>query len=199
MSDKIQGLNDIAPMQDNQQNVSNSAHKAEYDEGKQLLERGETGLAAVALHNALVGFEEDQDENGIANAANQLGLVCIQRKDYEKALNHFQRAEEICRKLDDPLSLAWLAKQLIIVYSELGQYQEAQNRCLDLLENYRINNDPKGSVETLEKMAEIYIKADNVEKAADTYRTIASIHRNFKHGKIADEYMQKAEEVQGKQ
>ena len=197
MSNKIQSLDDIAPMKESQEGGgSSSAHQAEYNEGKQLLERGETGLAAVALHNALIGFEEEQDENGIANAANQLGLVCLQHTEYEKALTHFKRAEEICRKLDDPLSLTWLAKQFVIVYSELGQYQEARNRCLDLLDIYRANNDPRGSVETLEKMAEIYLESGDKEKAADAYVTIASIHRNFKHAKIADEYLQKAEDLQ---
>lgn len=196
MSDKIQSLDEIAPMNQNQQAGDKSPHQSEYNEGKRLLESGETGPAAVALHNALLGFEEEQNENGIANAANQLGLVCTQREEYEKALSHFQRAEEICKKLDDPLSLTWLAKQFIVVYTALEQYKEALDRCLDLLDYYRANNDPRGSIETLEKMAEVYIQAGEKEKAADVYATIASIHRNFKHTKIADEYLHKAEELQ---
>ena len=196
MSDKIQSLDEIAPMNKSKQGGKESPHQAEYNEGKQLLENGETGPAAVALHNAMIGFEEEQNENGIANAANQLGLVCIQRQEYEKALSHFQRAEKICQKLDDPLSLAWLTKQFIVVYTALEQYKDALGRCLDLLDYYRANNDPRGSVQTLEKIAEIYIKTGEKEKAADAYKTIASIHRNFKHGKIADEYLQKAEELQ---
>lgn len=196
MSDKIQSLDEIAPMNQVQQGANESPHQAEYNEGKQMLERGETAQAAVALHNALIGFEEEQNENGVANAANQLGLVCIQRQEYEKALSHFQRAEEICKKLEDPLSLTWLAKQFVVVYTGLEQYKEALGRCLDLLDNYRANNDPRGSVETLEKMAEIYIQAGEKEKAADAYATISSIHRNFKHAKIADEYLRKAEELQ---
>ena len=30
------------------------------------------------------------------------------------------------------------------------------------------------------------------EKAADTYNTIASIHKNFRHSKIAEKYREKA-------
>lgn len=170
--------------------------QAEYNEGKALLERNETGLAAVALHNALVAFEEKNNENGIANASNQLGNVCLRRGQYDKALVHFQRAEEICRKLGDPMSLVALSKQFILVYTATEKYKEALARCLDLVDLYQANNDPKGTVETVEKMAEIYITMNDAGKAADAYRTIASIHRNFKHEKIAAGYIEKAEELE---
>lgn len=169
--------------------------QAEYLEGKALLERGETSLAAVSLHNALLGFEERKDDNGIANASNQLGNACFQRQEYEKALEHYLRAEEICRKLGDPLSVLALSRQMAESYAKAGQFKEAIDRCLDILDLYQANNNPKGTVEIVEKMAEIYIESGDMGKAADAYRTIASIHKNFKHEKIAERYLDKAQEV----
>lgn len=196
MSEKIQNINEITPMGSNSQEVADTPVQTDYNQGKALLERGETAAAAVALHNALIGFEEKNDEKGMANALSQLGLACIQRGDTDKALAHFQRAEEICRGLGDPMSLIWLAKQFVVVYTSAEQYKEAINRCLDLLDHYKANNDPKGSVEILEKIAEIYLQSGEKAKAADVYTTIASIHRNFKHTKIAESYLEKAEKLE---
>jgi len=50
-------------------------------------------------------------------------------------------------------------------------------------------------VEILENIAEIYVEADKADKAADTYRTIAKIHRNYKHNSIADSFDEKAREL----
>lgn len=196
MSEKIQNINAIAPMGSNSEEAADSPVQADYKQGKALLERGETAAAAVALHNALIGYEEKDDQAGMANALSQLGLTCLQRGDTDKALAHFQRAEEICSELGDPMSLVWLAKQIVVVYTAAEQYKEAIHRCLDLLDHYKSNNDPKGTVEILEKMAEIYIQSGEKAKAADTYTTIASIHRNFKHTKIAESYLEKAEKLE---
>lgn len=197
MSNSIQNANDIEPIQDKKKaGEEKDPVKAEYLEGKGLLERNETGLAAVALHNALIGYEERNDENGIANASNQLGNVCIQRKEYEKAISHFERAEQICEELGDPLSLLALSRQFVIAYTESGMYKEAISRCLQILDLYHANNNPKGAVEILEKMAEIYIKSGENGKAADSLRTIASIHKNFKHDKIAESFLERAVELE---
>ncbi len=197
MRNNIQNINDITPMAasaDDQ--VITDPVQAEYHQGKKYLEQGDTGQAAVALHNALIGFEERNDQSGIANASNQLGNACVQRREYEKALDHYRRAEKICRELGDPLSLTALSRQFVLVYTELGQYKEAVACCLDLLEGYRVNNNPQGTVEVLEKMAGIYVQSGDTDKAADAYRTIASIHKNFRHERMAAGFLQKAEELE---
>lgn len=198
MADKIQKFDDIAPLDQSQQAEVDTPAQAEYEEGKALLERGETAAAAVALHNALMGFEEKNNDKGIANASTQLGLACIQRGDHEKAIGHLQRAEEICNNLGDPMSLVWLSKHFIVVYTATERYKEAIDRCLDLLDYYKANNDPRATVEILEKMAEVYLESDDTSKAADAFETIASIHRNYRHTKIAQSYVEKAEELRQK-
>lgn len=170
--------------------------QADYQKGKDLLQKNELAQAAAALHNALVGYEEKGDQQGVANASNQMGHVCLARKDYDQALKHYLRAWDICEKLSDPMSLLALSNQLIAVYQGQGQFKQAISICLDLLGKYHDNNDPRGTVEVLERMAEIYLQAGDREKAADAYRTIASIHANFKHKKIAEGYVQKAEHLE---
>jgi len=170
--------------------------QADYEKGKELLQKNELAQAAAALHNALVGYEEKSDQQGIANASNQMGHVCLARKDYDQAEKHYMRAWDICESLNDPMSMLAVSNQLVTVYQGQGQFKRAISICLDLIDKYHDNNDPRGTVEVLERMAEIYIEAGEQAKAADAYRTVASIHKNFNHKKIAEGYIRKAEDLE---
>jgi tetratricopeptide (TPR) repeat protein len=196
MSTPIQSIKTIKPAgQLSDQEQEKSQAQLDYEEGRGYIERGEAALAAVALHNALQGFEEENNSQGMANALNQLGHACLQRKEYEKAHIHYQRAWEICEKLNDPMSLTALSKQLVEVHRGLKEYRKALEICFDILDTYQKNNDPQGTVDILDIIAEIYLDAGDRDKAADTYKTAASIHRNYKHQKIAESYLQKAAEL----
>lgn len=193
MSNTVQNINSIAPMgEKNKESKPKDPVQAEYEAGKRFLENGELAQAAVALHNALLGFEEKNDETGIANASNQLGHACLAREEFDKAASHYQRAYEICEKLEDPISLQAISKKMVAVHQGLKEYDKAIELCLDLLDVYYSNNDPRGAVVLLEDMAAIYVEAGKPAKAADAYRTVASIHRNFKHKSIAEEFEDKA-------
>ena len=196
MSESVQSIQSIAPMQDGKKTEIVDPVQADYEQGKELLQKNELSQAAVALHNALIGYQERKDQQGIANASNQMGHVCLAKREYDQALSHYNRAWEICEKLHDPMSMLALSNQLVLVYRGQGQVKKAIGICLDLLEKYHDNNDPQGTVAVLEQMAEIYIEADDRAKAADTYCTIASIHANFKHKNIAEGYLQKAKDLE---
>lgn len=187
----LQPIGNIAPV--DQKKRSSDPAQAQYEEGKEFLEKKELAQAALSFHNALLAFEEKDDQNGIANASNQLGHVCLQRQEYEKALKHYQRAWDICEKQDDPMSLIALSNQLVSVHQGLKQYPEAIKLCLELLESYDLNNNPQGAVDTLERMVDIYLETGDKAKAADGYRTIASIHAKYKHKNIAERFMEKAQ------
>jgi tetratricopeptide (TPR) repeat protein len=197
MAEKLQSIETIGSMDNSRTDIPSDPVQAEYEEGKRFLENQEYGQAAVALHNALVGFEEKNDEAGIANASNQLGHVCLGRLDYESALNHYQRALAICEKSNDRMSILAVLKKITEVHKGLQQYDMAVKVCLEMLDHYHDNRDPQGTVTTLEEMAELYLGTGKNEKAADTYRTIASIHKNFRHDNIAAGFMKKAEQLTG--
>ncbi len=169
---------------------------SEYEAGKKHLENKEYGPAAVALHNALVGYEEKNDEVGIANASNQLGHVCLARGEFENALNHYQRSFVICDKNNDRMSIIAVLNKKVEACLGLKNYAKATAACLDMLDIYHDNRDPQGTVVTLEKMAEIYLQTGDKRKAADTYRTISAVHKNFKHASMAASFLQKAEQEQ---
>lgn len=196
MSTPIQKIDSIGPAENNNESQPDKSQaQLDYDEGRGYVERGEAALAAVALHNALLGFEEENNLEGVANASNQLGHACLMREEFDKAVVHYKKAWEICEQLGDHLSLLSLAKTLADAHRGAGEYRQALDLCLDLLDSYQRNNDPKNSVEVLEQMAEIYVASGEKLRAADAYKTAASIHANFNHSSMAESLREKAAEL----
>jgi tetratricopeptide (TPR) repeat protein len=195
MSTKLQSLHNIGPMTGPADSGPMDPVKKEYEEGKRYLKNGNLGQAAVALHNALIGFEEAKDDFGIANAANQLGKLCLSRKDFDNSLRHFLRTLEICNKNNDRMSIVAVSNSIIEVKRELGDLEGALATALDVFDLQHANRNPQGVVDILEQIAEIYVAMGERVKAADAYRTISSIHKNFKHDNFAAKYLKKAEEV----
>lgn len=195
MSTSIQNMKDIGPVAGKQSDAETDPVKKDYEEGKRHFSNGNLTQAAVCLHNALLGYEESGDTTGVANACNQLGHVCLAKGDFLGAENHYRRCWDLCIEFDDSMSLLALSKKFVEVYRGQKKFDKAISTCLDLLDTYQRNNDPRGTVELLENMAEIYLEAGSRGKAADTYRTIAKIHRNFKHASIAESYDRKAQEL----
>ncbi len=195
MSNKLQTLDSIQTLGGERKQGPQDSVKKEYEEGLMFLEQLEFGQAAVALHNALVGYEQRQDETGIANASNQLGHVCLFRNEYEGALKHYQRALAVVEKANDRMSILAVLNKIVTAQKGLKKYDQAIAVCLDMLELYQDNRDPQGTVVTLEAMAEIYLEDGQRAKAADAYKTIGSIHKNFRHDTMAAEYLEKAAQL----
>lgn len=196
MTNTLQSIDSLDQASDTKIERSDDPVKAEYEDGKRFYENEEYGQAAVALHNALIGYEERKDESGIANVSNQLGNVCLAREEYGNALKHYLRAFDICDGSYDRMSVLAVSKPLVAVYRGLAQPDKAIATCLDMLDLYQDNRDPQGTVTVLEEMASIYIDSGDREKAADTYKTIAAIHKNFSHNNIATSFIDKANALQ---
>ncbi len=169
--------------------------RKDYNEGIDYLKNKEQAMAANAFHNALKGWEEEGDLHGVANASDQLGDICAERGDYDKALIHYDRAYKICTDDFDRYSLFGLEKKKAAIFVKMERYDEALDLYWDIFDEYSGNRDPRGVVETLEIMADIFIKTGDKSKAAECYQMIAKTHRNFKHSAEAAEYEAKAAEV----
>ena len=171
----------------------------DYEEGLQFLQNQSYGQAANALHNALVGFEKDGNEEGIANAKDKLGDVCLAQQEYEKAVSYYQEVFDICRKFDDLMSLLALRKKLIHCYRGLKEYDKAIQTYLELLDFYEAMNNPASSVETMVNMAETYVEKGDVKNAVDALETAAAIHANFQHNRQAEKLRVRAQELRDQQ
>ena len=173
-----------------------SPAQADYDQGKSFRAAGDEALAASCFHNALMGFEQSGDEKGIANSSAQLGDICAARDEHEKSLGHYQRAYDICKKAKDQFSRVALMKKMVVSERALGKFDEAIKTYLEIIDVYAGYNNPGGTVAAMEDMADLYLEIGERQKAADTFRTIASIHKNFNHNLQAKEFSDKAAQVE---
>lgn len=170
--------------------------QADYEKGKELQAAGDDVMAAAFFHNALVGFEQNGNDKGVANAADQLGDICAAREDHEQAITHYQRAYAICDRENDRFSLIALQKKMANSYLALQQNDAAVKIYLNVIDIYAGYNNPAGTVSTMEELARLYLDMGERQKAADTYRTIASIHKNFGHNMHAQDFLDKAIQVE---
>jgi tetratricopeptide (TPR) repeat protein len=199
MSDRIQPLDAIGPASGSGQKKDeelNDPAKADYKAGREFLSKEDYVQAAVCFHNALRGFEEQGNEQGMANAYDRLGDICLAREEFGKALDHFQRAFEICRKESDIFSIVSLNKKRAKAYRKMGELHLALVVMMEILDHYTEIRNPKGTVETLEVIADLYMEKGEKLKAADALRTIAGIHRNFNHKRIAAQFEKRALEAE---
>ena len=197
MISNIQPIGDIKKAgRKEEKKRSSDPIQAEYDDGIEFLKENDLTRAAVAFHNVLRSYEEKKHQDGIANASNQLGKVYLEKGEFEKAKIHYQRAWDICDRFGDPMSLLALSMQLVVVNRGLNDNDKALEICFDMLDVHNRNNNPQGAVATMETIADIYLAQDEKAKAADTYRTIASIHTNFKHKNTAEQFNSRAKELE---
>jgi tetratricopeptide (TPR) repeat protein len=199
-SEFIQPLNNLGPMtgDNGQDQDADNPAKKDYLEGRKLYGNGEYAQAAIAFHNALLAFEEQGNQAGVANASDRLGDACLARDEYAMAIANYQRASAICEKEDDSFSVLALNKKMAVAYRKLGDQAKALELLYDMLEHYRLTNNPKGAVETLTAIAETYSEQGEHLKAADTFRSVASIHARFKHPRLAEEFNQRAASLEQK-
>ena len=197
MQGTIQPIENIDKKEEKKKKRSSDPVQAEYEDGVGFIANKEYGQAALSLHNALVGYEKRNHQDGIANTSNQLGILCMKKGELEKAREHFQKAWDICKRFDDSMSLLALSEQFVIIHREAKEYKEAIGFCLDMLETHHRHNNPDGTVQVMESMAGIYEDQGEKAKAADAYRSIASIHSNYNHKNFAKRFEEKAAALEG--
>ncbi|MCW5207866.1 hypothetical protein VU10_04955 [Desulfobulbus sp. US1] len=83
MSTSIQPLSSIGPADPEkarEEELKKDPAKRDYLEGREQFKKGDHSMAAMSFHNALKAFEEKGDEQGVANASDRLGDVCLEKK-----------------------------------------------------------------------------------------------------------------------
>ncbi|MBU4229079.1 MAG: tetratricopeptide repeat protein [Desulfurivibrionaceae bacterium] len=182
--------------QQKQEEKEKSQAQLDYEAGQEFLKNLEPAQAANAFHNALIAFELEGNEIGVANAADKLGDICAARGDVAMAMTHYDRTYAICQKHSDRFSLFSIEKKKAKLMYDAKDYEQAIRLYSEVLDEYGALRNPQGSVDTLEILAEIYLAKGNTERAADAYRTVAAIHKSFKHSRHAEKFLEKAAQIE---
>ncbi|MFA7346468.1 MAG: tetratricopeptide repeat protein [Desulfurivibrionaceae bacterium] len=188
----------MTEQQKQEEKEEKSQAQLDYEAGQEFLKNLEPAQAANAFHNALIAFELEGNENGVANASDKLGDICAARGDVATAMTHYDRAYGVCQKHSDRFSLFAIEKKKAKLMYDAKDYDQAIRLYSEVLDEYGALRNPQGSVDTLETLAEIYLAKGDKNRAADAYRTVAAIHKSFKHSRHAEKFLEKAAEVEKK-
>ena len=104
-------MKDLGLQNQEQKQEGKSQARLDYEAGLEFLKNKETAQAANMFHNALIGFEQEKDINGIANATDKLGDICAERRDFDKASQHYDQVISICQDQGDSISVFSIDKK----------------------------------------------------------------------------------------
>lgn len=190
-------MNDMTEeMKNEKEDTPKDPAQEDYEAGKKFLDNKDLPQAANAFHNALIGFEQNSNENGIANACDKLGDICMTREEYSKALELYKRAFDICEHLDDPASILALQKKMAQCHRSQKQLTETLKIYLDMLDTFYEWKNPGLTVDMLTQLGELYCEMNEKEKGKDAYLTAASIHANYGHKRMAKQLEDKAAAIE---
>lgn len=154
--------------------------------------------------NAINGYEKSKklfsslkDTLGVAKVNNSIGLIELERGNYEKGLKYSLSAIKVLesRRLRDELNLAYT--NLAKAYYNIEANEEAIEFYLKALQVQEELNDTKGIYESSSKLAELYSNKKEHRKAIDFYEKVLESSESvndsiqgFIYTKLGGEYLQ---------
>ena len=171
--------------------------------------------AEKALEYGNQALELSQELNyprGVAQSYNDVGIIYIDKGNYNKAIEWFNRSLEIRRQLGDSAGVAALYNKIGIVYQKKGQLKEALENQLEALKiyemmeadlwiGYSLNNiaiihqnlgNLEKALEYHEKALAYRIKMKDVYGEAGSYGNMANVYVKLQDTTLAIEYYDKA-------
>lgn len=139
--------------------------------------KGDLKKSYEFLNKEIVVFKKYDDKVALSGTYNQLGFNYRYDKKNNEALQHYFKAYELSKELNDRLGIALNAHNISCVYTDLANYKMAE----------------KYSIEALANTDE-----DNISQLSNTYRQLATIYGYLNQGKKAEEYLTKFIELKEK-
>lgn len=111
------------------QTFSHETRKAEADQrldaGIELYDDFQLGKALVSFEEALLMYQDINDQVGVGTSLQKIGLVYQSMTEYHKALDYYQRALVIQRDIRDQASARLTLFQIGKIYDRFGEEQQA--------------------------------------------------------------------------
>ena len=164
---------------------------------------------------ALIEFENEEYEPGIAEINDIIGNLLESEDQYEEAIEKYTIAYDIYSDLEDKQGIADLCFELADVYKKKGFYERSMDKCLEGMSLYETLNDTSGladiyncmgslykyqddfsrSIEYYSKSLELSLAINDLDGVALSYNNIGVVHRNDKKDDLALDYYSRALEI----
>jgi len=123
--------------------------------------RGNHFLALDYYQQSFKIREEINDQKGIGNCYNVIGLVYQNQNELGKAMDYFQKAISIFKSLKLKKELAAPFGNIAAIYKDQGKYKEAKAYTLEALKIQEEENDKRGISISLSMLGTIEIQEGN--------------------------------------
>jgi serine phosphatase RsbU (regulator of sigma subunit) len=136
--------------------------------------------ATQLANEALTLATKNEDQLGILNAQNNLGLACYYINQYDDALKHFNKASEIARALKNDSKLAVALNNIGLVYDDKADYNNALTYYLQSLKLVEGTGESKFQLaSTLNNIALIYKTQGKYDEALSFHNRSLKIKREI--------------------
>ena len=174
------------------------------DRSKDMIIPGRTTLSEVFLYNSLeelnnkIALREEMlndylekrpdDLSTIANLHNDLGILYYNKSDLDKAMNHYEKAYELSKKIKDRKGESYTLGNMGNVYADKGDLDKALEYYSQALEIDRRIGYTQGEAIQLGNMGIVYQDKGDLDKALEYYSQALEITRRI--GDIQGEVIQ---------
>jgi DNA-binding NtrC family response regulator/tetratricopeptide (TPR) repeat protein len=134
---------------------------------------GERALAERHYAHALDIAERLGDMHKQSYCLQNLGVLCHWRAEYGRALDYFQRAAALFRRIGQRGRLAWLAIDLASVHLDLGDLDRAA-MWLELGKQFAAENEPENlALNRIHLEGRVFLARKDLLQARERFRTAA--------------------------
>lgn len=121
--------------------------------------------AIESIQKAKKIFEEEGLNEGVGYASVNLGNLYRHLKSYSESMQYFDEAQKIKTALNDTIGLTVVKQLKADVLKEQGKTTEAEQLLQELKEEYRHNNDIKGTAIVTNELGSIELLKGNYKSA----------------------------------
>jgi tetratricopeptide (TPR) repeat protein len=144
------------------------------------IRKGNNTKALNQLYQCLKIFEEVGDEIGIADVHLSIGDICFYQKDYQKAIEHHEKSNQLYIKNKYEVAFSTINFKIGVDYYEIKEFTKSLKylqKSIDLIEN---SDYGPNSVAYL-NISQIYIYQKQYDKALDYANKGLSIAENMQN------------------
>lgn len=141
--------------------------------------RGQYEQARFHFENALAAQEAIDDLFGCARSHNNLGYLAQLQSDYERAVAHYEQAEDLARKVQTKYVLSGVLLNLAYAYFRLDRYDEAEQACSDTEALCEEMGERDGLAKVYDTLGVIAYNRGDYARARSCYLRALEIHREL--------------------
>lgn len=146
--------------------------------GISQIKKGDILTSKKTLSEMLLIAERIKADEALSKANCNIGIAYHNLRDYMKGLEHYQRALEIAKKINNPSLEAACISNIASVYIDLREYEKALKHYQQALNIHRNIYCSKGEAKNLEGIGNVYANLGKYEKALKHLQQALKIDKN---------------------